>query len=93
MELRSQEREIISKAAARRTMVGYFIIYSSLVAAPLLLMGHLVWAFFAILVFVTFAYVNPGFFAPTEQELKRLMHYDSTDQMRGDNPTGVVDHD
>lgn len=56
-------------------------------------MGQLVWAFFAVLAFVTFAYVNPGFFAPTEQELKRLMHYDSKDQMRDDNPMGVVDYD
>lgn len=93
MELRSQEREIISKAAARRTMVGHFIIYMLLIPTPLLLMGQLVWAFFAVLAFVTFAYVNPGFFAPTEQELKRLMHYDSKDQMRDDNPMGVVDYD
>ncbi|MBI2810708.1 MAG: hypothetical protein HYX67_07775 [Candidatus Melainabacteria bacterium] len=93
MELQSQEREIISKAAAKRTMVGHFIIYTMLVPTPLLLTGHLVWAFFAVIVFVTFAYVCPSFFAPTEKELKSLMYNDSSDQTRADNPMGVVDYD
>lgn len=74
-------------------MVGHFIVYALLVPTPLLLTGHLVWAFFAMLVFVTFAYVCPSFFAPSKKELDELMHYDSKDQTRADNPMGVVDYD
>ncbi|HEY9733639.1 MAG TPA: hypothetical protein V6C89_17090 [Drouetiella sp.] len=93
MENQIQEREVVSKAHARRTMVGHFIIYALLFPTPLLLTGHLVWAFFAVLVFVTFAYVFPSFFAPDERELNRLMHNDSSDQTRDENPMGVVDYD
>ncbi|HEY9678874.1 MAG TPA: hypothetical protein V6C76_12770 [Drouetiella sp.] len=89
MELRSQERMIISRESAKRKFVGCAIIYMAMVPAPLLLMGKPVWAFFACIVFVTFAYVCPAFFAPTKRELDRLMHYDSRDQSACDDPLGA----